>query len=341
MVTVESKRDWRAPENRRDAFLRFYRLHLRYRAHPGLVYSFLPAIVAERQLTDPEKRWLVWLNGNTQNPITTWILMQVSQSAEGWEEVVEFQSENFKHLQWDTDRRYHKSKFGEATRRWIDGGGADTPWPTGGWDEAWAYATSWYSMGRLSAWSMLEFARIVFGRDIPDAPNMLLRDSGSGSHRNGLALVSGAPIEAAYWKQEHYSPASYVDLELLAEELLEEVGYHPDVSRLTLESALCTYKSWHKPRRRYAGVYADMAYERILWAEARWPDIDFGPFWRARERDLPWYWRLESTAGDAGLSSVKQNHYLETGEPVMMSWDYPDMANSYDLHIHRKEPRHD
>lgn len=31
----------------------------------------------------------------------------------------------------------------------------------------------------------------------------------------------------------------------------------------TLESALCTYKSWHRPNRRYVNVYSDMLHGRI------------------------------------------------------------------------------
>lgn len=338
---MTTSKDWRRPAYREEAFLRFYRLHLRYRAHPGLVYSFLPAISEALDMDDEQKRWLVWLNGNTQNPVTSWILLQAAPRPGDWRKAVDLWNDNFKTLQWDTDRRYHKGKFGEATEDWIARGGHATPWPTGGWDpadtwqDAWSYSTGWKYMGRLSGWSMLEFARILFP-GVPDAPNMLLTDSGSRSHRNGLAIVGGAPLEAAHWDRPDYSGADMVDLELLADRLLEQVD-HPDASRLTLESALCTYKSWHKPRRRYAGVYADMAYERLRWAEQRWPATDFSLLWEARQRDLPWYWRLEDTTGDVGLAAEKQNFYLETGSPVMMSWDYPDMDNEYDRQVQRRE----
>lgn len=328
-----TKTDWRLPENREECFLRFYRLHLKYKAHPGLVYSFLP-VLAEG-MTDEQKRWLIWLNGNTQNPVTTKVLLEVAPTPDDWQAAGRFVEENYTRLQWDTDRRYHKSKFGEATEDWVRQGGAETPWPEEDWDAAWAYSTGFKYMGRLSGWSMLEFARILFPR-VPDAPHMMLGDSGSRSHRNGLALVSGAPIEAAYWDAKDYSSIMLLELELLAEDLLGAVD-HPDASRLTLESALCTYKSWHKPRRRYAGVYADMAYERLTRGQAAWPDVDLSPLWEARRRDLPWYWRLEDTTGDVGLAEAKQNHYLNTGEPVMMSWDYPDMANDYDRKVAPRE----
>ena len=314
------KRDWRLPENRREAFRRFFGLHLKYKAHPGLVYSWLPAF----QVEEPE--WLVWLNGNTQNPVTTSLLFEAAPTKADWRKAVEFWNDNFKTLQWDIDRRYQKSKFGEATERWANSELYDGDWTEyRDWDSAWKYSMSHPYMGRLSAWSMLEYARILIP-GVPDATNMLLHHEGSSSHRNGLAVVSGQ--DAAYWSRENYTTGDLLELELLSLELLEEQD-HPDASRLTLESALCTYKSWHKPRRRYAGVYADMAYERLKWAEERHGER-FPHLWAARQADLPWYWRLEDTVGDVGLVEAKQNHYLETGEPVMMSWDYPDMENEYD-----------
>src|SRR3546814_10020322 len=76
--------------------------------------------------------------------------------------------------------------------------------------------------------------------------------------------------------------------------MAERMPDHPDVTRLTLESALCTYKSWHKPNRRYPNVYADMAYLRIRKAESRFGPR-FGPLWSIRREALPSWARLEST----------------------------------------------
>src|SRR3546814_13339148 len=106
-------------------------------------------------------------------------------------------------------------------------------------------------MGRLSSWSMAEFARILLGEGIPDADTLLLRDaSGSKSHRAGLAVVSGQ--DAAYYGW----PATkdqVDDLEALGERLLRQLAErmpdHPSVPRPTLESALGPYKSWPKPNQ--------------------------------------------------------------------------------------------
>lgn len=321
--------DWRLPQNRRTAFTRFYSMHLKYATHPGCVYFWLPAIANAYDMDDDQLAWLVWLNGNTENPVTSLLLLEAAPTPNDWEDAVTFWNENFTKLEWDTDRRHQKSKFGVATQQWVE----RFPDPAAGWakagmlgwEDTWRYALSQPYMGRLSAWSMLEYAQILFGDAIPDADTLLLEDkSGSRSHRNGLALMAGH--DAVYWEE---TPSDLLpELESLGESLLAEV---PGSSRLTLESALCTWKSWHKPNRRYPNVYADMAYYRLKKAESRFGDR-FGLLWDARA-GLPDYLRLEKTPNDPGLVPVKQNWYRNTGEVPMMSREYADMPSGFDAAV--------
>lgn len=343
--------DWRLPEHRREAFLRSYAFHLKYKSHPGLVYSFLPAIAEAYGMDEDQRAWLVWLNGNTQNPATSMLLLEAAPRPEQWQLAVDFWNENFKALEWDIDRRHQKSRFGEATEKWAAGwGGAPAEgWLNAGmvgWDATWKYATSQPYMGRLSSWSMTEYARILLGHDIPDSDTWLLDDiSGSKSHRNGLAFVAG--YDSVYWDGEAPKILGIVeDLEALANSLLAEAEArtgHQDVGRLTMESALCCYKSWHKPNRRYPNVYSDMAYNRIRKAETRFGN-HFEVLWEARRRDLPEYLRLEDSPNDPGLATVKQNHYLNTGQPIMLHKEYPDMDNEFNASVEagaygtRKDP---
>lgn len=323
--------DWRLPENRWEAFQRFYGFHLRYRSHPGMVYSFLPAIAKAYDLDDDGKAWLTWLNGNTQNAVTSLLLLEAAPRAADWRRAVDFWNENFKLLEWDTDRRHQKSKFGVATEEWYQdfGSAPAEDWLRAGyfgWNTAWAYSKSQPYMGRLSAWSMYEYARILLGPSIPDIGSWMLEDvSGSHSHRNGIAFVIG--YDSVYWEPDLPRKMGIVpELNFYADALMDEAAQrwqHRDVSRLTMESALCTYKSWHKPNRRYPNVYADMMYNRIKKAEARFGRT-FDLLWETRRHDLPEYLRLEDCPTDPGLSAEKQNHYLETGCPVMMHRDYPD-----------------
>lgn len=346
--------DWRLPENRREAFQRFYSFHLKYKSHPGMVYSFLPAIAEDFYLDSEGRAWLAWLNGNTQNPAMSLLLLEAAPKPGHWKKAVDFWNDNFKLMDFDTDRRHQKGKFGEATEKWAETFGKD---PAGdwlvagfkGWQGTWKFANSQPYMGRLSAWSMMEYARILLGDDtVPDMGSWLLDDkSGSRSHRNGIAVVAG--YDATFWEADVPSMLGIVgELEEFADGLLEEARErnpgHPDVGRLTMESALCTYKSWHKPNRRYPNVYADMAYNRLKKAEARFGNR-FGILWEARHRDLPWYLRLEDNDCDPGLTAVKQNHYLETGEVIMMHHEHADMKNEFNTNVElgvygeRKDPK--
>jgi hypothetical protein len=333
----------RDPEGRYAVFLDFWQFHTELKAHPGGVYHLLPAIADTFQLDGRGRAWLTWLNGNTQNPATSLLLLKASgYDPKGWEYAVRLWEENRLRLQWDTDRRHQKFKFGEATERFMTeypDAGLEKWTDTGmvGWPHMWDWALSLPHMGRLSAWSMSEYAQILLGEEaIPDASSLLLGDpSGSRSHRTGLAVVAGyqeldsdGTDHAPWWTWTETKP-------ILLE--LQDVGdraYHDGHSqfggtRYTLESALCTYKSWHKPNRRYPNVYNDMAYDRIKRAESLWGN-EFEVLWQARRDSLPEWARLEDNPRDPGLSPVKQNWYLERGETVMMGHWKPEYWSEFD-----------
>lgn len=332
--------DWRAPERKEEAFLTFFRFHLEYRSHPGCVYALLPAIAEAFDLDDDQRAWLVWLNGNTQNAVTSLMLLEAAPDPARWRDAVAFWNDNFKALEWDTDRRHQKSKFGEATEKWasLPSGGPAYGWwdaAQGGWSDTWRFAFDQPYMGRLSAWSMIEYARILLP-DIPDADSWMLHDkSGSKSHRNGIAVVKG--YNATYWDEGTPDMLGIVgDLETYADSLLAQVD-HPDASRLTMESALCTFKGFFKENRRYPGVYNDMMYERIKKAEARF-NRRFDLLWDTRRETLPEYLRLEDNPYDPGLVPVKQNWFRETGEIHTMYRDFPQFGpTEFDLKVERGE----
>lgn len=323
--------DWRLPENRREAFMRQYLLHLEHGTHPGLVYRVLPGL-AERYPDDPE--WIVWLNGNTQNPVMTELLLEKAPTRYDWQAAVAFWAENKPLLDWDTDRRHQKHKFDEATRDWVARNEFYGQHLGGPWAEVWAYARSLPHMGRLSAWSMTEYARILLGPEIPDAPDLMLGDkSGSKSHRNGLALVAGAPADAAWWGWDEVSMLWTVEeLQTLGDSLLQEArersGYNSDATFLTLESALCTWKSWWKPNRRYPNVYTDMHLIRMLKAEKTWGPR-FPVNWASRQ-GLPVELRRELRPADKldklyKLDRPTQNQFRDLGTPSILGYYYEDM----------------
>lgn len=264
--------DFRRPEYRREVFLRFFEFHLENRSHPGCVYFAMPWLAKQHKLDAEQKLWLAFLNGNTQNIVTSWAIFSRfptlhSKGLKAWFD------ENYKSLAWDTDRRYHKKDFikavegyaslvGGSQSGYFAGLGGDTPEER--FDALWAaLRDDFYTFGRLSAFSYSEYLRIM-GLDVVPG-TLFLRDmSGSKSHRNGLAKVLGR--DDMDWFRETDFEGDYTEEELvwLEEEaalLLKEAKARTrnnknvdpkEVHYFTMESALCTYKSWHRKNRRYA-----------------------------------------------------------------------------------------
>lgn len=342
--------DFRRPEFRAEVWHRFYTFHLRYKSHPGAVYYVLPHLAGVYGWGPEERAWAAFLNGNTQNPVTTLLLMEQGNHPRHADRVLDFWRENWQGLAWDTDRRYHKAKLDVAVAGYLSltdsAGGQDAYWrkaSRGGWGGVWEAARAIPTMGRLSAWSYLEYLRLLRVGEVPDADTLLLDDrDGSKSHRNGLALVAGMD-EWMWWDHNpgfdgKYPRSVLAQLEDAGQRLLEEARRrnpnHPDVGYLTIESALCTYKGWHRPKRRYPGVYNDLLYDRLKWAEARW-GYRFGAIWDARAKTLPPHLLLEQTPNDPGCVPVKQDWYRLTGEVIMMDRDWPELANGFTAAVQR------
>lgn len=365
--TIDTGADLRDPALRQEVFLRFWFFHLKLKAHPGCVYYVMPHLRQQFGWSDEQALWFAWLNGNTQNPITSLALMeQCPDPLDGRavERMVAWYGEHFKRLAWDTDRRHWKSKFHVAVAAYrqvlrTEWGGSQAQ----GWEAAasegfagvWRQATSLYGFGRLSAFSFAEYLRIM-GYGAP-CDNLFLGDhDGSRSHRNGLALVAGRDELIRDGRMypgrvdSRLSAGDLGHLQRTANDLVQAMHVRvaelpldvraqvaPDVGYFTLESALCTYKSWHKRDRRYPNVYNDMLYDRLRWYEARWPLATAkrwtGPIWQARRDSLPSWARLESNPTDPGLSPIKQNHYLDTGQTVMMGHVWPALWSDLDTAI--------
>lgn len=338
--------DFRLPSYRREVFLRFYEFHLKYRSHPGAVYFMFPFLKEKFSLDQEQMYWLTFINGVTQHIVTTWILFEkfptFKSDAESMQKYI---LDNWSKLDWDMDRRYCKTKFGDALKSYQKLVGDKTQQEF--WEGLGSFKNCWgkvinefYAFGRLSTFSYLEYQRII-GLDI-DCDSLFLYDmEGSKSHRNGLCKVLGR--DDLDWHDKlnpSFKGYSKEDIEWLIKEgeiLLEEAknrfkgnDFYKDVSYFTLESTLCCYKSWHRKNRRYPNVYMDMFYERIKNMEKKWNgQRTFDVFWEARKLNLPKHLRLEDNPGDPGLKPEKQNHYLNTGQVIMMDKEWECFENDF------------
>jgi hypothetical protein len=353
---LEAGMDFRLPQYRREVFLRFYQWSLQTRSFPGCVYFLFPYLNDLLNLTNEQKLWLAFLNGNTQNLVTSWLIFKQFPvfSLVDIGELKTWFNQEYKRLEWDSDRRYHKKNFIKATECYstLTSRKQKDYFKTlvksqdekENFREVWkAVHGDFYSFGRLSAFSYLEYLRI---QGLPIECDDLLFDdlSGSKSHRNGLSKVLGR--DDIDWHKSNptgfdgkYTKEMFSWFDKEASSLLEEARSRfkgvltqsrmPTVNFFTLESTFCTYKSWHRPNRRYPGVYADMFHDRIKRAQKLWPELDFTLFWWARKQYLPPYLRLEDNPKDPGLSKSKQNHYRLTGEVIMLDHDWDCFKNSW------------
>lgn len=348
--------DFRQPQYRREVFLRFYEFHLENKSHPGAVYYAMPWLIKKQKLDPEQMLWMAFINGNTQNIVTTWTILKRFPylNAANISKLATWFNKNYDNLPWDTDRRYHKKDFIKAitsyhklvgSSQWQYFRELKGPTEEDTFQKVWkAIRNDFYTFGRLSTFSYTEYLRIV---GIPlQCDQLFLEDmSGSKSHRNGLAKVLGR--DDLDWYREttfvgDYAPAQIPWLKIEAKTLLEDarkrtaanatINYR-DVNYFTLESIFCTYKSWHRKNRRYPNVYNDMFYNRLKKAEAfGWPE-EAALFWKCRTECVKPWLRLECCPNDPGLVPEKQNHYRLTGQVIMMSKRWPEFTNPFDKKI--------
>lgn len=350
-MELERGVDFRLPEYRRETFLRFYLYSARYRSFPGAVYYVLPALREIFNWGPEEALWFAFLNGNTQHPVTSLILHQVCpepSSPRAVRAMLAVYRARYDRLAFDTDRRHWKKSLSDAVESYLrayqqSGGSQAKMWASAaekGFEGVWQQATALYGFGRLSAFSYAEYLKIM---GVPfDCDTLFLEDkSGSRSHRNGICIVTGR--DEFDWHSSnpgfdgHYPPELIERLDAEARDILAEArrraageDWADDVSLFTLESALCTYKSWHRPNRRYPNVYNDMLYDRLKASEAKYPGAPTDVFWQIRRHWLPKHLRLEDNPGDPGCVAVKQNWYRNTGQVPVMGHDDPVFWSDFD-----------
>lgn len=326
--------DYREPEHRQAYFNALYQLNLQHGIMPGLVYLYMPALAERYEWDAEQKLWFAFLNGMTQNPITSLRLFtrlpEVPPAGAALTQFDKWFNDEWDTLQFDTDRRYQKKDTVQAIKTYaalVAEHGTQEAMLTGkSYAELWALVRDQYlSFGRLSSFSYLEYVHLNgFGAD---CDTLLFEDkSGSKSHRNGMLFLLGQDDLVWDKRQPNTHDGQYPNfkkmctwLEGRATELMKEfyVKRYPHwaVSRFTFESNLCTFKN-HFFGRRYPGVYADMAWERIEWADARGQSAHTEVFKDIRSLALP-EWLRDECWPDRCNMTLKQRaqRFPKTGQP--------------------------
>lgn len=166
--------DFRLPQHRRAVFLRAYEFHLQYGTMPGCVYFLFPWLTTHYGWTQEQKLWFAFLNGNTQNPVTSWLIFRQFPAVDGLDEfeLGRWFEAQYARLEFDTDRRYHKKNFlravagyrlmiGRGTQQTLFDGITQSSDEKENYRLLWVRMKSFYSFGRLSMFSYSEYLRIM------------------------------------------------------------------------------------------------------------------------------------------------------------------------------------
>lgn len=357
---LQAGTDFCEPQYRREVFLRFYEFHCKYKSHPGAVYYAFPYLFKKFGMDMEQKLWFCYINGLCQNVLTTWEIFSRFPELPVYTlpKLSVFFRDNYTKFGWDTDRRYVKNSFEKCVEQYLQllHGKSQEEYfsqffknltKRGNFDSLWENViNNFYLFGRLSTFSYLEYLQIA---GLPlECSNLFMYDlQGSKSHRNGLCKVLGR--DDLDWHDKlnpEFKGYTVQQLDWLVKEgrqLLNEARDRGiDANYFTLESTLCCYKSWHRPNRRYPNVYNDMFYYRILKNEEAWGKRN-DEFREIRRVCLPKHLRIEDNPGDPGLKPIKQNHYLNTGQVIMMDKEWPCFVNDfnnkiYDIQVRPQRP---
>jgi len=323
-------KDYRLPENRAEYFTKLYEMNLRHGVLPGLVYTYLPELSLRYGWEPEQELWFAAINGHTQNPITSLrIFNQMPDplaNKPDWIRFSDWFNENWATLQFDTDRV--KNKRNTIKGLWSysalmrkHGSGVDM-YRNKSYAECWQVANSIVSFGRLSTFSYLEYVHLL-GHG-PDCDDLMFGDKdGSKSHRNGMMFLLG--LDHLVWDKRQPNgydgsydfPKMVPWLNAKAADFLSEFSAKfpnlDDAGNFTLESNLCTCKN-HYFRRRYPGVYSDMAWERIQWYDERGMSEFTEVFKDIRAESLPDWLRVECDK-KAPPRAKRASQFMDTGFP--------------------------
>ena len=304
--------DYRKPEHREQYFSALYKMNLEHGVMPGLVYLYMPELAKRLEWSAEQKLWFAFLNGLTQNPITSLrmfvMLPECPPAGSALKNFETWFNENWDTLQFDTDRRYQKKDTIAAIKAYallVEQHGSQAQMLTGSYADLWEMVRNeYYTFGRLSSFSYLEYVHIMgFGADCDD---LVFSDkSGSRSHRNGMLFLIGKDDLVWDKRLPNGQDGNYNNFKVMCGFLAAGADTYidafraanphvPNANRFTMESNLCTFKN-HFFGRRYPGVYADMAQDRIEWADERGQQEYTEVFKSIRSDCLPEWLRRECT----------------------------------------------
>ena len=326
--------DYRKPENRREAFIRWYAWSLKYDDCDPAVWA-TNYLNKRYEHNDEQKLWLCWLYGNTYYLPTAWVLMNEFPDFElaTVDRMTQWNTTNYKRLRYQTDTKWNKGHLptmfasyqqyigNQTQREKIESLYGYTEEEN--FDNLWTSVKSGlHKFGRYSTWFYLQHLKHTAGVRINPTSLMLDDYDGSRSHRNGLLYALGQEDSV----DRKLTGSEYANLESQAHEILcETEARFPELASsidyFTMETCLCSFKKiFRVSRGRYLGYYLDRQAEEIKQCESDgWYGIDWDVLWQARNETIDL--RLDQ---DRGIDKDRFGSFLNSGKLEGLEWLFND-----------------
>jgi len=294
-----------------------------------------------------QKLWIVWLWANTYHLPTAYLIWNEFPDMENvdLERLKAWNDKHYSKLRYQVDMKYNKGFLPDMFESYRKAMGNDqlakfrelcNGTPAENYKNVYKFVEkNFHKFGRYTSWFYLQTLKECVG--LPLEPgDLLLSDSGSGSHRDGMCFVAARDD----WTSKYYENGKKVYRDIKYDE--EKVSYlqrkadgiiseirlrFPDVAKdvnyYRMETALCSFKKLFRTRDgRYLGYYLDRQAEEIRRVEADgWDGVDWEIMWDYRKECL-----LPGLNGrDATIDKKKMKIFSETGRLDLLE-TYADLT---------------
>ena len=252
--------DFRLREHRAAGFWKWHDWMLHNHAEPDGIYHIIPALA----------EWGGW---SLEETLGYAVFYGLSCAPAAW--VLLHKPSDWHQVNFDLDRPIRQHIWPKVRQSLYDirGNNSWRDFWNVDWEERWARATSIQSVGRVTAFMMLEAVSIAYhvhGEPFLDSPRLFLENTRE-SHVHGAALAQGI-IDDPHADV----PRNRVSL----------AWFNRHTSNFQLESALCAYKQFWTGRR-YPAYYLHWEAKLADWHRARWSQLDWSGFDYGRRQVRP------------------------------------------------------
>lgn len=341
------KLDFRLPENRKEAFIRWFVWQLRtWDCDTPL--AVLNYIFERQELNIEQRLYLSLLYGQTYQVATAYAIWNEIPDYENIDipMITQFNTNHFKRLKYQTDTKWNKGYLdkmtisylkmlnGKTQKEFIDSICVHQDPKQNYNDLNKILVENIYKMGRYCVWFYGQTLKICCNINIE--PTSLLFGWDSESHTNGMCYAANREEWASKYytndgrtktkREVIWTPNMMGYLQAKADNIIHEVKTRfPDVSPdyYNMETALCSFKKlFRRKQGRYLGYYHDRLLYDTENTTKEYPGVDFQIIHDFMKEKLPAFCTFKGNK----IDNNKFNVFLDTGDLPELKY-YEDLIN--------------